>query len=119
MAYGNSYMKKNLPVMLTSEELLSISKELAKANQDLSSILNQKKEMNASYGAKQKISEGLIEALSLKISTGKEYRDIECKITFDEVNLKKIITRTDTGEIVERIKMTTEDLQSEIEFYGS
>lgn len=119
MTYGNSYIKKNLPVVLTSEELLAISRDLAKANQDLSSILNQKKEMNASYGAKQKMSEGLIEDLSLKISTGQEYRDVECKITFDEKSLRKIVCRTDTGEIVERVKMTTEDFQTELEFYGS
>lgn len=118
MAYGDNTIKKKLPVALTREELLSISKELARANQDLSSLLNQKKEANASFGARQKMSEGLIEDLSLKISTGQEYRDIECEITFDEPARKKIICRTDTGEVVETVKLATEDFQTELEFYG-
>ena len=118
MSYGNNTIKKNLPVVLTREELLTISRELAKANQDLSSLLNQKKEANASFGARQKMSEGLIEDLSLKISTGQEYRNVECEITLDEIERKKIICRTDTGEIVETVKLTTEDLQTELEFYG-
>lgn len=110
---------KNVPVVLLSDELLEISRELAKANQDLARIANQKKEAAASFGASQKIAEANIEELSLKISTGKEYRDVECVVTFDEKSMRKIITRTDTGEIVESQKMTTDDFQTELEFYGS
>jgi len=117
MAYGDKRIKRNLSVELTRDELLTISRELAKANQDLSSLMNQKKEANASFGARQKMSEGLIDDLSLKISTGKEYRDVDCEITFDQKALKKIIHRVDTGEIIERVKMTTEDFQTELEFY--
>lgn len=108
---------KNVPVLLTITELLEISKELARANQDLARATNQKKEMAASFAATQKIAEAGIENLSLKISTGKEYRDVECSVTFDQKQMKKIIIRMDTGEVVETTKLTTADLQEELEFY--
>ena len=118
MSYGITTIKKNLPVVLSRDELLTISKELAKANQDLAKIANQKKEVNASLGAQKKMSEAIIEDLSLKISTGQEYRDVECEITFDESDRKKFVCRLDTGEIVETVKLTTEDLQTELAFYN-
>lgn len=119
MEKQKTLVSRKLPVKLMEFELLNISKELARANQELSSIMNQKKEMNAGFAAKQKISEGIIEDLSLKISTGQEYRDVDCRIEFDEINLKKTLFRTDTDEIVEKVKMTTEDLQKEIQFYSN
>lgn len=108
---------KNVPVLLSISELLEISKELARANQELARVSNQKKETMASFAASQKIAEAIIENLSLKISTGKEYRDVDCSVTFDQKLMKKFITRMDTGEVVETTKLTTADLQEELEFY--
>ncbi len=107
-------IKKNLPVILTNTELLGISKELAKANQDKAHVESEKKEVNAGFAAKQKMCDAHIESLSLKISTEREYRDVECEMIFDHENRTKTTYRKDTGEQVECEKLTSEDMQEEL-----
>ncbi len=108
--------KRHLPVRLTNEELLEISKELAKDSQDVQELDNKKKEVNADFTAQMNRMKSCIEIASRKISTGEEYRDIKCSVEINVKEMKKTIIRTDTGKTIKEEKLTTEDLQLELDF---
>ena len=51
-----------------------------------------------------------------QISTGKEYKDVECMIQYDfEVKKEKVYIRKDTGEMVRMIPLTERELQEELD----
>ncbi len=116
MAKNNYITNRHLPVRLTDEELLAISRELAKDSQDMQDIENKKKEVNADFTAQTNRTKSCIEIASRKISTGVEYRDIECHVEIYVKEMEKVIMRDDTGKIVKIEKLTTGDLQTELEF---
>lgn len=117
MAKNNNYItKRHLPVKLTDVELLDISRELAKDSQDLQESENRKKEVNAEFTAKMNGMKSSIEIASRKISTGEEYRDVDCEVQLNTEERKKIVTRTDTWKVVKTENLTTDDLQQELEF---
>ncbi len=116
MAKNNYITKRHLPCKLTDEELLGISRELAKDSQDIQDIENKKKEVNADFTAQMNRMKSAIEIASRKISTGEEYRDVECSVVLDVTAMKKTLIRVDIAKVIKEEKLTTEDLQQELEF---
>ncbi len=109
---GANRIRRSLPVQLTEHEVIQASKDLARATQELSKVVNRKKEVNASLAAQQKVAEATIEILALKVSTGEECRDIECEVSINLADNTKTIFRLDTGEIIETTSATQDDLQN-------
>ncbi|MAE81467.1 MAG: hypothetical protein CMB80_01935 [Flammeovirgaceae bacterium] len=109
-------VKRKLPVDLTDDELLTLGSELAKDEQDLSGVENEKKEVMADFTAKINAVKSRIEIASLKISTKREYRDVECKVHIYPQAFRKEIERQDTMEVVAKEKLTQDDLQNELQF---
>lgn len=108
-------IKKHLEVKLTDEELKLISKNLAYENSQLEEIEDKKKSVNADFTNQITNSKASISILSRKINNGYEYRDIDCEILFHTPNTgKKTIIRKDTGEAIEIIDMTQEEMQEPI-----
>lgn len=101
----------SLSVKLTQEEMLVYSKELAKHTQDLRDKENRKKEVAKMMDAEISGHKAHIDALSLKIANGYEYREISCTWEFDSEKNIKTLFRDDTGEIVKSEKLTSQDLQ--------
>ena len=92
----------NLKCVLTDEEMMSISKDMAEhlnkkkaAEDDLASFSAQKK-------AEIKGHEAIINKAAMLINSGSEYRNVKCDVTID--NLKDTVywIRQDTGEICQQ-----------------
>ena len=103
-----------LPCILSDNELIVRSKELAKANEDLSTVEDRKKDMMADFTAQQKKIEANINVLSRTVSQGKEYRNVKCKLVLDYTIGKKELIRLDTFEIIRTEQLSQSDRQSEI-----
>ena len=102
---------QNLPVTLTQKELIGAAKELARSANELRDTEIREMEVTTQYAAELKKLKAIIDTLSIKISNGYEYRDIECVWTSDFTNDSKTLTRNDTGEIVTMRELTQEDRQ--------
>ncbi len=108
--------KRNVPVRLTKDELLQAGKDLAKCNADMTDLENKKKEVVADYGTRINRAKADAEVSGRLISTGEEYRDVECDVVIHIETHTKTIIRPDTGEVVEELKLTNDDLQYELNF---
>lgn len=103
-----------MAVTLTREELLSLSKQLANATQELRNSDNRKKEtvkMLDSEIAKWKAQQDL---LASKIANGYEYRNVECTWMYDLNTEIKTLSRDDTGEVVRTEKITMKERQKSL-----
>ncbi|MCK5236445.1 MAG: hypothetical protein KAR06_05600 [Deltaproteobacteria bacterium] len=108
-------LNKVLPVKLTQEEVLHYSKELAKETQDLEEIEKRKKDVMADFGSQILKHKSEVGVLSRKISTGEEYRDIECEWNFDWKDGRKRLYRTDTGELLQTDKISDYERQQKLD----
>lgn len=101
----------NLRTALTRDEIFSYAEDLANADQNIIAIESRKKEMMAAITAEAKQAQAASEALSLKVSTKHEYRDVDCEVTYNFDTMTKTTVRIDTGEVVYTNKLTQSDLQ--------
>jgi len=106
-----------LKYTFTDEELLALSKTMAKKNQDLGEVEADKKRIVADFGAKVQTFESEIATLARKVYSGYEHRNVECEVTYHTPEIgMKTITRTDTGEIVREEAMSTSERQEILPF---
>jgi hypothetical protein len=109
-------VKRCLPVKLTDDEVIKASKELTKHLNDLDQkethLENFKKTNKAEIGQ----IEGCIQVERVKISTGEEFRDVECDVRISVKDHTKHIVRLDTGEVIEESKLDSDDLQYQLNF---
>lgn len=111
----NSYKeKRNVPVRLDQDELLHAGKLLAKANAEAVDIENKKKEAVSNFTTLTNRAKAEAEVQGRLISTGEEYRDVECNVILNIEKCKKTIIRPDTQEIIEECNLTNDDLQFEL-----
>jgi hypothetical protein len=106
--------KRNVPVRLTQDELITAGKLLAKANAEVVDIENKKKESVSNFLTLTNRAKAEAEVQGRLIQSGEEYRDVECDVLINIERCKKTIIRPDTQEIVEECKLTNEDLQFEL-----
>ncbi len=106
--------KRNIPVQLTKEELLSAGKLLAKANAEVVDVENKKKESVSNFLTLTNRAKAEGEVQQRLIQSGEEYRDVECDVLINIEKCKKTIIRPDTGEVVDECNLTNEDLQFEL-----
>jgi hypothetical protein len=100
---------KDLPVILNTEELLSISKEITDMTLDIDSIENQKKRISPLRDE--------ITILSKKFHNGYEIKSVHCRVEFNEPTIgKKSIIRSDTDQLIEILNMTAEEMQEDFNF---
>ena len=106
-----------LKYTFTDEELLALSKTMAKKNQDLGEVEADKKRIVADFAAKVQAFESEIATLARKVYSGYEHRNVECEVTYHAPEIgMKTITRTDTGEIVREEAMSTSERQEILPF---
>lgn len=102
---------EQLPCTLTNTELLSVSRDLAQAHQDIEATKNRKAEFNSQISADLKKKAADVESLSLKISTGKEFRPVKCVWEYNWEAGKKKLRRLDTEEAVRVVEITEQERQ--------
>lgn len=107
--------KKNceeyLQCVLSDKELIDRSRELAKANEDLSDVEAKKKDVMADFTAQQKKHEANIGMLSRVVSTGKEYRYIKCEWEINWTRGFKKLIRLDTQDVVKQLEIDQKERQ--------
>jgi uncharacterized protein YqfA (UPF0365 family) len=105
-----------LQVPLTQDEQLAAGKKLAESVRTLTNCQAQAKSAASQFKAKIDEMQAKINGLQILISDGYELRNVPCLNVMDYTDVKCIVTRTDTGEIIEDRKLTEDEKQSTMEF---
>jgi hypothetical protein len=109
-------VSRNLKYNFTTEELSRYNKELAFEVKNLNEIQQEKKLVISILGAKIRTAEGRIQQLANDVNSGYTYKYLDCTITYNfPIDGQKQVTRNDTGEIIETVKMLPSELQEELE----
>ena len=91
--------RRTLKYEFTPEELLELGRDLSNKNQELRTLVDQKKSVVAEYGSRMTIANEQIGSLSDKVAAGYEMRDVICMVDYHHPERDmKTITRTDTEE---------------------
>lgn len=99
---------------LTEEELKARAHRLASTVAELEGVALRKKDLTAGLNAEQKRIEAERSHLAMIVREGKESRPVVVEITRDYAHAELVETRTDTGEVVRRRTLTTEEMQQEL-----
>lgn len=105
---------QSLPVKLTQEEIVECAKSLAKTTNELRDCEARKMEVTSQFDADLKKLKATTDSISIKISNGYDYREVDCAWTFDYTKDTKTLTRLDTGEVVRTTQMTIGDRQGKL-----
>jgi len=106
--------KKFLKYQFTESEKKTLSEEMARNVKEKDSVTNELKSIQGQFNARKKQAEAVISECAEKISSGYEYRQIDCETVRDFATGYVIAQRLDTYEIVENRKMTMADRQMTI-----
>lgn len=112
----NRTTKRPLTVVLNEDEKRAYAGELARITTEQSTLEDQKKEVVAEYAAKIKRCLAQGRELAVKISTGREMRDVECVWDYDYDSGIKTLFRNDNGEEVDAGKITEDEKQEYFDF---
>lgn len=100
---------KLLPVLFTKDEMLDLAKKSMETTLQIDDIENQKAKLNGLYD--------YVTEISKKMKSGFEDRMVVCEVKYNcPHNGKKTVIRTDTGETVEIVNMTAEEMQEDLQF---
>lgn len=94
-------MVKQLPVKLTTKEMLQAGRDQADAQEQHQEIERQAKQAASEYKGKLKQTAGTIIRLANLVRAGYEHREVKCEQVFDFDEGRVKIMRLDTAEIVE------------------
>ena len=108
-------IKKNVKCVLTDAEKQQAGFDLAEAFLELNRGKNDLKSVTAQYKSRIAQVEASISDKSSMLSSGYEFRDIECEVikNYDDRIIR--IIRPDTGEVVEERMMAHDELQMHID----
>ncbi|HWL53843.1 MAG TPA: hypothetical protein VNQ90_15495 [Chthoniobacteraceae bacterium] len=99
--------RKNLEYRFTNDELLHIAKKAAEEQTRLKSLEESKKMVMDEWKAKLSACQAEITNLSNKVTSGIEYRDYDCPVTYNDPKKgMKTCRHPDTGEVVYVKEMT-------------
>ena len=105
--------KRHLRCILTKDELLELGKVLAEHNGSLAALEADKARVVSDFKAKATALESEISICSNKISTGYEFRSVECTVIMNDPKAgKKMTYRDDTAERVSLEDMNPEEMQA-------
>jgi hypothetical protein len=107
---------KWLKYQFTENELKEIARKLAYENKNFDELEEGKKAVTSEFKSKTDASRASISKLSNYINNGYEMRVIDCKVEFnDPENGQKTVYRKDTGELVEVLEMSHDEMQEKLE----
>lgn len=105
---------QTLPCILTREELEDRSRRLAAAVQASHELEKEKKAISDQLKAREAVFDSEIANMSGQITSGKEYRQIECEWFFDWDAGYKSLVRSDTNEAISTMKITADERQAKL-----
>jgi hypothetical protein len=109
-------IKRELKCTFTEKEIQEKAKALAYNCNLRDQAEEEKKSVTSDFKAKIDSYTATISSLSNNINNGWEYRSIDCEVQMDtpKEGVKRIV-RKDTGEVVEELAMTPEEMQFELD----
>ncbi len=108
----NPKKKESLECILTEQEINNYAKQLSSENQRKKAIEDDKKASNSKFKAQIDLCDSQIARLSRLISSGKELRDIDCKVYYNTPDPGfKTTVRLDTDERVRIQPMNPNELE--------
>lgn len=105
---------KPLSVPLTDEEILKYGRDCARAQSDKDRIISEAKSVAKDYAAQVSEQDAIIAKLSPRINSGKETRDVVCYQVSNWNTGWVVVSRSDTGEVIEDRPMREEEKQREM-----
>jgi hypothetical protein len=105
---------KPLSVPLTDEDILKYGRDCARAQSDKDRIISEAKSVAKDYAAQVSEQDAIIAKLSPRINSGKETRDVVCYQVSNWNTGRVIVSRSDTGEVIEDRPMREEEKQREM-----
>jgi ABC-type molybdenum transport system ATPase subunit/photorepair protein PhrA len=109
-------ISKSLLCKLTDEERKDFGIKLATTLEEVQRVEEEKKRKADHYKDRIGGLQATADELRRKVSTGQEWRDVECVVILDEpAKGIKSISRTDTGEVIETKPMTDADKQLQLD----
>lgn len=101
----------------TDQEMKDLSKHLNAALKEKKSLESTKKSVMSDYKARIDYKTAELDSISLQCSQGWEDRDTECTVYFNtpKTGMKRVV-RDDSGEIVEELAMTKQEMQEVLPF---
>lgn len=106
--------KRDLPVTLTDAELLSLSRDNAKAFNDQAELRKRLDEVKAEYKAKENGYDAMMQKANRLIQNGYEHREVKCEWQYDWDNSRKTCIRLDTMAVVETREIDSYEYQKEL-----
>ena len=107
---------RTLKVIMEPPDQKKAGKDLANAVESIELIDSAKKTAMAEFGAKAKAAAQDIQELSRCLRSGYFLREVACEKRIDWGLLTFIVTRMDTGEVIEKRSMNAEEKQMTMEF---
>lgn len=104
----------SIPYHFNNEEKLELSMRHAVAHQQIEAITDQVKSITADLKAQIKAKQAEAQSLGTKITSGFEYRETECRVTYDAKKGRKFYHPKNSepeSEPVKESEMTTDDYQ--------
>jgi hypothetical protein len=108
--------KRSLRCELTQTELLAAGETLADLLDSLRCTTAERENVVKQYKAKESELEAKIETQQLLVRNKSEIRMVDCLNVLDYTDVKCIVTRLDTGEVIVDRKLTEDEKQCTIEF---
>jgi protease II len=105
--------KLSAMVVLTEDEKLAYGSELAECHNDKRAVEDNLKSYSTQAKGEIETFNARINALSNKLTCGKELRQVECAIVYNWDKKEKAWIRIDTGEIIRTDTISEEELQEE------
>lgn len=103
-----------LPCKISDEERIDFGRKLAQANTELTQAEMRKKEAASQFGAVIERTKAEANRIANIISTGEEYRAVECEIILDYDAGRALTFRTDIEEVTDSRPLTRDERQLRI-----
>lgn len=107
-----------LQYSFSDPELLDMAREQSRTIQEKGTLERKKSELAKTLAGEIEGKQATIDRISEGIRNGYEWRNIECVIRYDSPRsgMAEII-RTDTGEVAKTRRMTSEELQYQLDLH--
>jgi hypothetical protein len=99
---------------LTPEEIKEAGSILAERTQRIETLEEQKASLAKEIGAQIALAKADATIAAMKISTGREYRNVSCKVVLNFTDDKKMWFRKDNGALVRETSIPPEDRQGKL-----
>jgi len=99
----------------TDEEKRELAEEMARKVTEANELVKQQSDSRKEYQAKIDVAETKASSNATKITSGYEFRDIDCEEILDYEEREVRVIRLDTGEQVERRAMSNYELQQDLD----